>query len=451
MKIISKANESVLAILKPFSMNSECSRWSHFCVHNHISDGVLVFNSLTRELILLNYEDYNRYLSLDYLKKHFFIVSEKTDEIEVADFVRQMLSNRQLKLDKITNYTIFTTTDCNARCFYCFELGNSRINMDCTTAEKVVQYIKAHCGTAKVRIGWFGGEPLLNVDAIDTITNGLRKEGIKFVSHMVSNGYLFNDTIIKRANELWNLEKVQITLDGTQEVYNKIKSYIYRDSNPFEVVLNNIAQLQETNIRVVIRLNMDLYNADDLLILAQELGQRFSGRKGISVYAHHLFKNGTPDAELYSDEEWQMRNTALERLNAALGEHGLLPTFGISKNIRLNHCMADSGNSVTILPDGNIGLCEHHTESEYVSHVDRTDFDDRAVASWKVRAPRIPECAECFYYPDCIKLEKCSSDSVCYKQFRQEKLKSIKRAMLSEYESWLKKVNTNDDKFSDIC
>lgn len=445
MKIISEASESVLTILKRFLKKDGCSRWLQYCVQTPVEDGVLVFNMLTREFIFLSQEEYDNFSDLDYLKEHWFVVPENTKEKETADFVKWVLSTRQPKSKEITGYTIFTTTDCNARCFYCFELGGSRIPMSSETAEKVVQYIKAHCGGKKVSIGWFGGEPLFNLEAIDTIAAGLHREGIEFTSKMVSNGYLFDDEIVHRAVESWNLKKVQITLDGTEKIYNKIKAYIYRDTNPFEIVMGNIARLLETDIRVSIRLNMDLYNAEDLLTLAEELARRFADKKGLSVYAHHLFKGDTPDAELHSEEEWEKRETAMAQLNETLEKNGLLSKGGISKNMKLNHCMADSGKSVTILPDGNIGLCEHHTEDEFIGHIDREGFDEKVVASWKERTPEIPECAECFYYLDCIKLKKCSSGSVCYRQFREDKLRNTQRAMLSTYQNWQTSVVSDED------
>lgn len=449
MKIISEASESVLTILKRFSRNEKSTCWSQYSVKTPVTEGVLVFNLLTRELILLDREEYGRYTELDYLKDHRFVIPENVNEKEIADFVKLLLNTRQAKPKEITSYTIFTTTDCNARCFYCFELGGSRIPMNCETAQKVVQYIKRHSGGKKVSIYWFGGEPLLNVAAIDTIAEGLHREGIDFSSQMVSNGYLFDDMLVRKAIDCWNLKKVQITLDGTEKVYNKIKAYIYRDSNPFVIVMNNIARLLQTGISVSVRLNMDLYNADDLLLLTEELAQRFSGRSGISVYSHHLFKGETSNVELHSDEEWEKRQAAMDRLNEALEIKGLLSKKGISKKIKQNHCMADSGRSVTILPNGNLGLCEHYTESEFIGHLDRDDFDTAMVNSWMERVPEISECKECFYYPDCIKLRKCSTNSVCYPQFRKGKLKSTQRAMLCEYERWLTKTNTEeaDDSF----
>lgn len=445
MRIISEASESILTMLKRFLKEDNCTRWLQYCVHTAVDDGILVFNHLTREMILLSQEEFAHFTDLDYLKEHWFVVPDSTNEKEMADFVKWILISQKKKPKRIAGYTIFTTTDCNARCFYCFEKGRSRIPMSCETAEKVVQYIKNHCGGKKVSIGWFGGEPLFNIAAIDTIAEGLHRENIEFKSRMVSNGYLFDDEIVRKAAERWNLKRIQITLDGTEKVYNKVKAFIYPDTNPYEIVMANIGRLLDAGIKVIIRLNMDLYNADDLLVLAEELGQRFNDKKGLTVYAHHLFKLGTPDAELHSDEEWEKRARIMQRLNEIFDRYGLRTKSGIAKKIKLDYCMADCGKAVTILPNGDIGLCEHHTETEFIGHIDREGFDEEVVASWKERTPEIPECAGCFYFMDCVKLKKCSNSSACYRQFREEQLRNTQRAMINEYENWLAKINADEE------
>ena len=436
MKVISKASDAILNILKSFKRNGESTRFVNFYVEERVCNDVLIFNLLTRELLLLSGEEYQRIAELDYLKDQWFLVPEDFNEKESTDLVKYFLNRQGNKEKPITGYTIFTTTDCNARCFYCFELGRSRIPMSREIAQKTLQYIKDHCGGKSVKLAWFGGEPLMNTDAIDIICQGLADSGISHTSRMTSNGYLFNDELVERAGSLWNLKRVQITLDGTETIYNKIKAFVYENGNPYQIVLDNIGRLLDRSIHVTIRLNMDLHNAEDLLRLAKELSDRFEGRDNLFVYAHHLFKSGIPMAQMHTEEEWQERDKAMQRIEETLDNAGLSSKAGIAKKFKTAHCMADSGSSVTILPDGNIGLCEHYSESEFIGHLDREGFDQAMIASWKERTPEIPECAECFYYPQCIKLKKCSNSSECYPQYRAETYRKLQRQMRNEYEKW---------------
>ena len=451
MQHISPPNEAILQILKPFRTPVFRYRLLHYCVETPVEEGMLLFNLLTRELILLTPEEWENRFSLDYLKKHWFLVPEEAQEQEYADLVRWVLSSQKKKADAITGYTIFTTTDCNARCFYCYEMGRSRISMSQETARKVVQYIKDHCGGKEVKLLWFGGEPLFNREVIDIICDGLRREGIEFRSKMISNGYLFDDAVVRKAAENWELTSVQISLDGTEKVYNRSKAYIYREGSPYQVVLENIGRLLDASIAVTIRLNMDLYNAEDLLKLVDELSQRFNGRKGLSVYAHHLFDGDKPMAEMHSDAEWDARDLAMKRLTEKIAQCGLMNTGGIAKKLRTNHCMADSGHSITILPTGDIGLCEHFSETEFIGHIDREGFDAEMVESWKETVPALPECSDCFYYPTCWRLKKCANSRTCFRQLRQERLRKTQQEMLCEYNRWLTGVTTAEDAEIDGC
>ena len=64
----------------------------------------------------------------------------------------------------IENYTILTTTNCNARCFYCYESNLPHINMEETTAKRLVEYMIENKESNTLRRHWFGGEPLVGIN-----------------------------------------------------------------------------------------------------------------------------------------------------------------------------------------------------------------------------------------------------------------------------------------------
>lgn len=436
MKVISGANEGVLKILKNFKKEDANNRFLKYCVMVQLEEGILLFNLLTKELLLLEHKEYKDRLLDKYLCDHWFLVPEDTNEKELVEMVRWVLENQNRKKKNITHYTIFPTTDCNARCFYCFELGRSRIPMTEKTAHKVARYICDHCGGEKVTISWFGGEPLFNQSAIDIISSDLEKNGISFSSRAVSNGYLFDDRTVNKAINKWNLKRVQITLDGTEKIYNKTKAFIYKEGNPYQIVMENIGRLLEAGVTVSIRMNMDLYNAEDLLELVDELGLRFKGHKGIYAYVHHIFDANRPMAEIHTPVEWESRDMAMRRLEERISENGLASDNRISRYFRMNACIADNGSSITILPNGEIGLCEHCSENEFIGHIDHAGFDQVVVESWKERSPEIQDCRECFYYPDCVKLKKCTSLTMCFPQLRDQHRRGMERKILVTYQKW---------------
>ena len=60
--------------------------------------------------------------------------------------------------------------------------------------------------------------------------------------------------------DVWALRQVQITLDGTHDVYNSVKGYVLPKEDPYLRVLNNVDNLLTEGISVSIRLNMDTHN-----------------------------------------------------------------------------------------------------------------------------------------------------------------------------------------------
>lgn len=442
MNIISCANNAALKILMNLNKQDYADRWMKYCIITTVDDGYLVYNVLTRELVFLSQDEYDSYLSNSYLRDHWFVVPESFNDKEVVDLIRQFSFGRHKNFDPISGYTIYTTTDCNARCFYCFELGYSRVHMTTETAYKVVDYIRRHSDGNSVSLKWFGGEPLYNIEPIRIICRELRDLGLVFDSQMISNGYLFDEDVIQEALSCWNLQKVQITLDGTEKIYNKTKAFIYSNTNPYQIVLCNIGKLITAGISVSVRLNVDMYNSDDLLVLVDELSRRYSGNKKLKIYAHHLFKSGVPIGDLHSDEEWLARGIAMRKLEDKIENAGFAYHKGISKDLKLFHCMADCGSAVTILPNGDVGLCEHCLESDFIGHVDHDNIDMNVVNKWRKLLPIIPECEDCKMYPSCIRLEKCTNRSVCYHEYRVDYLNKTKKKMINSYNKWLKRNET---------
>lgn len=435
MERIIDANNANLQILGKAKSSDSDYRLTKYCVTRHIDDGVLLFHMLTRELLFLTEEEYELASSSAYLREHWFVVPVNLDEKKQVDLVRLVRSGMRKKNKNITKYTILTTTECNARCFYCYERGYARKTMSEETAREVVSYVKAHCGGEEVKISWFGGEPLVNISAIETISEGLREEGVAFSSSMISNGYLFDEDVIAKAVKQWNLKKVQITLDGTEDIYNRSKAFVYREGSAYQVVLGNISRLLDAQISVQIRLNVGPANAENLLILIDELAERFKHQAGLNIYARMLFDTDKPQEDWYTAGQWRYLYDSLERIDSKIDMYGMGAGAkrGLKRDISFNQCMADSDNAVVIVPDGHLGVCEHFAESEFIGQLGCLEKDEKVIASWKERCDEIPECRDCFYYPTCNNLKKCPDRIICNEYERTRIRRSIERAMENEY------------------
>ena len=404
-----------------------------YVVQQPVADGVLLYNTLTCSLVLLTPDEAAGITAQQELIERWFLVPQAHDDQKLCRQVRQMAALLKPPAKAITTYTILTTTGCNARCFYCYEKGTKPVTMTAETADKVVRYIVKHRGDEKVQIRWFGGEPLVNVKVIDQICTELREQDVPFRSTMTSNGYLFDADTVQRAKDLWQLRRVQITLDGTEQTYNRVKAYVHQGVNAFERVLQNIGMLTAAGIHVSIRLNVDKHNIGEMTELVQLLHQRFGTNEHLSIYSHELFVERTPEdeAEIFAQQ------TQLAQQIAACGYKN--HKRGLQKDINLNHCMADGDGSVVIAPDGHLGKCEHYIDSNFFGHIDSEEHDEAILRKFKERRADIDACATCPYYPQCIRLVMCADDFGCTPGNRQYHLSAMRETMKYEYERYLRK------------
>ena len=222
--------------------DGERYRLMTYVVQQPVDDGLLLYNTLTCSMVLLTPDEIADLTAQGELIDRWFLVSQEHDDRKLRRQVRQMAALLTPAPKVVTTYTILTTTGCNARCFYCYEQGTKPATMTAETASRVVRYIMAHRGGEEVTLRWFGGEPLVNAKAIDQISTELKEQGVPFRSKMITNGYLMDADLVERAKELWQLQWVQITLDGMAQTYNRVKYYIYQGVNAFEHVLENISE-----------------------------------------------------------------------------------------------------------------------------------------------------------------------------------------------------------------
>ena len=213
---------------------------SIYNIYVHNDKNYLLFNTSNSSCVILTKEEFehfeNNNLDENLEKELYRLGFYVDDDYSEAEYI---LTRNRINYEKSRSlgFRIFTTTNCNARCFYCYENGVKHFDMSKETADLIINFITERISLYNsLQIQWFGGEPLVNYKIIDYITEKLKplieKYNIKYSSTMISNGYLFNDELIKKAKNEWKLKKIQITLDGLKDTYQKIKQI--NDENAFE-------------------------------------------------------------------------------------------------------------------------------------------------------------------------------------------------------------------------
>lgn len=121
--------------------------------------------------------------------------------------------------------------DCNLRCKYCFaDEGKYHAEkgelMTVETGKKAMDFLVQNSGSRRnLEVDFFGGEPLMNFEAVKEIleyARGLEKKYDKsFRFTITTNGILLDDEKIDYINQ--NMGNIVLSIDGRKEVNDKMR------------------------------------------------------------------------------------------------------------------------------------------------------------------------------------------------------------------------------------
>ena len=458
MITIKKPKENLAIIWRRPRPTQAIYRPMKFLLQTQVDDGLLLYNVVTSEMVLLDNEERREFertpaeysAAMDELIARHFLVKEEFDENKSVRELRAILKKLEPST-RVNGFTILPTTECNARCYYCFESDHKR----CTMTEKIVSdsidYIASKCKGEAIEICWFGGEPLVGRKQISRICEGLRQKDIPFTSTMVSNAYLFDDELVQIAKSEWKLTSVQITLDGTEKIYNSTKAYIKPLENPYKRVIRNIELLLEKGIGVSVRLNVTDKNVTDLSELIDELTKRFAGKKGIACYSHAVYEGVGFEPLAYNESVREQLDKQVADLDNKLRRNGLLGSLSQLPSLRVIRCMSDNDSCRLIYPDGSIGKCENRSSDECIGDIYR-DIVDKEMDSRYKATEQFTECENCCLFPSCVNLTICPETGKCSKYKLDWKKDRYTAIMAEQYTKY--KQNTlshNDDVYQIEC
>ncbi len=442
------ANQILMGLLRSLNTSDVTYKKHSFVRRLQLQeeDTVLWFNALTRELISFPQNEEHTSETADYLRKHHYMIPNNCDDVTLVRQIRDIVSLMDQRTFNPRSFTILTTTDCNARCYYCYEMGCKREDMTLETGVEVAEYVEKCCKGEKATLNWFGGEPLYNSKVIDLICDRLEADGQAFSATMVSNGYLFDKATVKKAIEKWKLKHVQITLDGTEEVYNKVKSFIYNDENAFQRVFANIRLLIENGIRVSIRLNTGVHNRNDLMELVGQIKDAYGDNENLNVYSHELFSDFAEKKE-YTIGAFDTRVEMEKNLSIL----GLRKPNRLNRGLKTYYCGADSGKSVVIMPDGDLTLCEHFEGAGILGNVKDGVTNPGLIDWWREQKEETPLCHSCTLYPRCTRIEHCPNTGRCTPEMRDFYIDNLDRSIRYEYRLWKENKIGEEEIFGPEC
>ncbi len=411
MKILQAYNEKIRQVAKYQSYDvGESYRESPYLIKETLNGKTAVFNCFTREILLFTEQEFKTSFnpkSRAFVERWYFLPEHWDARTWHESFAQEYRwTNKKREFAGISNYVILPTLGCNADCTYCFQCGEKKKVMTEETADAVAQYIwKTFAGQVKLK--WFGGEPLINAPIITRICTTLQGLGLNYGSLIVTNGLLVNQIDMDTLKNLWRVNTVQITLDGTEQYSDSVKRWKNPTGYEFDRVLHNISYLIANDIRVNIRLNVSKDNETELLELIDILKERFGGTGRIYCSPHILFEGVGEEPEEYTEEDcaelYRICKAVQEKLVAAG-----LSRYDSGAAVRQSNCMADNLSSICISPAGSVTVCEHYTDDteQVIGTVFNDKIDLSIVHNWQAQL-RCDKCSNCVIRPLCTKIKLC--------------------------------------------
>ena len=406
-----------------------------YLVEIPILNGIVLFNLLTRNIVLLGKPEYDSFFTSEYALNNYYTVDVHFNEYNTVKIIRKILNqlDNDNRLVKDHKYIIFTTLDCNAHCPYCFENGfKNNTTMDNQIATQVADWIVKHSGGKKVTLTWFGGEPLLNREAITTISDCLAVQNIDFRGYIFTNGYLIDNDFVARATTNWKIDGVEITLDGTEDIYNKIKNF--EDKNAFAVVLGNLLTISNAGLKVIIRINLSTQNYTNMLLLLDLLKSKLNISSNISLHVEKMYFKTQGKYNHYDLNEFdQLEKIYRLFIDEAEAKGYIIEINALYKKLKSCNCYADRAGGYVIFPNGSIGLCEHYINDFVVGNIYTDTCNMEIARRFRTRLEDLEECFQCQFYTECLRMEKCDfHHNFCSQEHKKTILWKIARELHRE-------------------
>lgn len=337
----------------------------------------VIHNTMTNALATLSQERLELYKKLlagnsdnippEFLKQltdSGFIVDDNLDEIKKFEYI-----HASSRFDSSTlSLTIAPSIDCQFGCPYCYEAGVDRSKaMDDETQTALINYIRQK-NPRKIQVNWYGGEPLMQIDIIENLTERIlsfcKDNVIGYKAEMITNGYLLDENMLNRVLHC-QIDKLQITIDGPREIHDS-RRFLIGGGPTYDVIMQNIENAVG-RIEIDLRVNIDKSNEDKLSELTNELVRR-DILDGVHAYIGHVT----------CTEGYGIGNCISRKKYAELEDewYDQLATYSkASKYTKYYHypiqtttrCMVETVSSFVVDPDGLLYKCWNHVGRKELS------------------------------------------------------------------------------------
>lgn len=385
--------------------------------------------------------------ALSALSELEFVVPDSYDEVGVFD--RWYRDAIQANASGSFVATVLTSMSCNLRCTYCYEkehLSRGQF-MSPNMASKVSQWLIsriAEFNIKRMNVVFFGGEPLLNCNAIEsvgaTLAESCRAFGIEWKAGVVTNGTLLTEEvarILARSGVSW----AKVTLDGSEDAHDRLRAYA-NGKGTFRRIMENLERAAPY-LKIMIGGNFNDSNIYTIPTLLDELAIAPWKDALISVGFKPIASNGkermaAERAGCSPSSFTEKQIGQIVELREEIKKRGL----PVMSDPSVGPCDFFRPNAVTIGVDGSIYPCAAFVgNSELV--VGSVESNEPTAIGKEIAEvkPWGKDCYECSYLPVCTGgcrvpalFEKGDIDAmVCDKRFYERLLPRIVAECDDEY------------------
>lgn len=385
---------------------------SNFMKVKMIKEGVyVVFNTLLMEVIYISKYELERLMKLDltaeevtaYKKAGILVESSSKDE-QALECVKKEFASME---KEVAVLYLILSSGCNLGCKYCF-IENSMYNNKCelnmseevleTAVKKYCDYVKKH-GISEPLILFYGGEPLVNWQAIEKTVQIVSERGVKMAYSIVTNATLLDEERVKFLVQ--HDVEIGISIDGPKELNDKNRVYRNSDSSVYDTVTEKIKLLQKYGARFGLSITVSqdfLDHKEEALKWIKEYGV-----KDIFYNLYHFTCKA--EWEEYYKEACKFLITSYKELAPYGIVDGRLQrkidSF-LKGTFKFADCASIGANQLTIKPNGDMCVCQGYLKSDQyvIGNIKTYDLDEihksEEFEFWAGRSPiKNEKCLEC--------------------------------------------------------
>ena len=343
------------------------------------------------------------------IKKKLLIKNKKEDNLLLDQMRNKGSFNHQGRISLM--YFIPTNT-CNLACTYCFvrtDLESNPMNMSRSIAKKAVRYFFQHSkGVKRRKIIFYGGEPLLNPNAIFVASDeAMRLDGeqnnrSKLQLSLITNGTLITPDIAGKIASR-NIS-VSVSIDGPERINDKYRKTISGGTS-FQNAIRAIKTLRDVGVNPSISCTITPFSLnqwDEVLdfivnkIKVKGLGFNLLLPSNDSNYTKVTY------TDLFDPTKAILEAFGIFR-NRGIYEDRVMRrvTPFVNKKFHYKDCLG-VGGQIVVSPDGSVGPCQGFLgQNKYFPLNIERDYDfpiysNPLFQEWTKRFPlNMDECVDC--------------------------------------------------------